>query len=246
MKRHRLDYIHVLVLTAALLYGCATQAAVTGQPPAACEETTADTQQEPSDPLAPLKERIDLLVGQLADEKYFVRVEADRELRELLCNNVNDLPHILPSLRPHLDPASDPEVEVRLKRIVKVFFLSWARTAFRDGTAESARFDVYWRKWLEKVAGHYGQEVVQMQSDRLILVPMAKITMTIYDADMRILLNQIAAIGGAEVFIAPDAKGTVSIVLRDVPWRSAFEIIVKTLNYRIMEDGHNRFCVVRP
>jgi len=122
-------------------------------------------------------------------------LEADKELRLVLCENIGDMVIILPWVRHHLDITGDPEVEVRLKRIVKQLFVSWARTALRGERAESPRFDAYWRKWLEKVAGHYGREVVQVESDRLMLVPMPKVTMTIQNADLRTVLKQIAAAG---------------------------------------------------
>jgi hypothetical protein len=246
MEWQQLLFIHVLATAAVSLHGCATQVGAKSQPlPAACEETIADIQQEHPEPLALVKERIDLLVAQLADEEYSVREEADKELRQVVCENIEDMVIILPYLRHHLDTTGDPEVEVRLKRIVRQLFASWARAAFRDERAESPRFDAYWRKWLEKVARHYGREVVQVESDWLMLVPMPKVTMTIQNANLRTVLKQIAAAGRAEVFIAPDVKGTVSIALRDVPWWTAFETVVKTLDYRVFEDGPNRLCVVR-
>jgi hypothetical protein len=246
MEWQRLLFIPVLVTTAVFLHGCATQARAVSRPPsAACEETSADTQQEQPEPLALLKERIDLLVGQLADEDFFIREETDKELRQVLCENIGDMAVILPCVRHHLDATGDPEVEVRLKRIVKVLFASWARTAFRDERAESPRFDAYWRKWLEKVAGHYGREIVQVESDRLMLAPMPKVTMTIQNADLPTVLNQLAAVGGVELSIAPDVVGTVSVTFREVPWRTALETIVKTLDYLILDESPNTLCVVR-
>ena len=56
-------------------------------------------------------------------------------------------------------------------------------------------------------------------------------------ADIKSVLTHLADYGGVNVVIAPDVKGTVTIKLADVPWRKAMDIIGRTYELAIVDDG---------
>ncbi len=55
-------------------------------------------------------------------------------------------------------------------------------------------------------------------------------------ADIRSVVNFLADYGGVNVVVAPEVKGTVTIRLNDVHWRTALEIIGRTYNLAIVEE----------
>lgn len=61
-------------------------------------------------------------------------------------------------------------------------------------------------------------------------------------ADINSVLTFLADYGGVNVVVAPEVKGTVTIKLRDVHWRSAMEIIGRTYELAVVEedDGYIR------
>ncbi len=105
---------------------------------------------------------------------------------------------------------------------------------------------VPWRKALDELAERVGGRVVQEEPNWLKIKPMPKVTLNMREADLATVLDQLAILSGANIVIAPDVKGTVSINLKDVPWRTAFDTIIKTLNYAVVEEDYSILRVVRP
>jgi len=105
---------------------------------------------------------------------------------------------------------------------------------------------VPWRKALDELSERVSGQVVQVASNWLKIEPMPKVTIKMQDADLALVLDQLATLSGANIVIAPDVKGKVSINLRNVPWRTAFDTIIKTLGYVVVEEEYNILRVVRP
>jgi type IV pilus assembly protein PilQ len=105
---------------------------------------------------------------------------------------------------------------------------------------------VPWRKALDEVAERVGGQVVQVASNWLKIEPMPKVTIKMQEADITLVLDQLATLSGANIVIAPDVTGKVSINLRNVPWRTAFDTIIKTLGYVVVEEDYNILRVVKP
>jgi type IV pilus assembly protein PilQ len=74
--------------------------------------------------------------------------------------------------------------------------------------------------------------------------------MEFQDADIKIVLELLAKQSGANIVMAADIQGKVSLSLREVPWREALETIVKTSGYVVVKadtSGANEILrVVRP
>ena len=71
----------------------------------------------------------------------------------------------------------------------------------------------------------------------------APVTIAFEDADLRKVIETIAKLGGANIVLAPEVQGTISLRLVDVAWRDALDAAVRTLGYKIVEDkGILRIC----
>lgn len=121
-----------------------------------------------------------------------------------------------------------------------------ASKELREEKVKLLLIDVPWRKALDEVAELVGGQIIQVASNWLKIVPMPKVTIKMHDADLGLVLDQLATLSGANIVVAPDVKGTVSINLKNVPWRTAFDTIIKTLGYVVVEEDYNILRVVRP
>jgi type II secretory pathway component GspD/PulD (secretin) len=109
---------------------------------------------------------------------------------------------------------------------------------------------VEWRNALTVIAKQTNCKLVEV-SDRLIrFTQPPSISMEFQDADIKIVLELLAKQSGANIVMASDVQGKVSLSLREVPWREALDTIVQTAGYTIVksdtESGNEILRVVRP
>ncbi|MBI4605421.1 MAG: hypothetical protein HY721_25940 [Planctomycetes bacterium] len=109
---------------------------------------------------------------------------------------------------------------------------------------------IEWRNALDIIARQTHCRMVEV-SDRLIrFTQPPSISMEFQDADIKIVLELLAKQSGANIVMASDVQGKVSLSLREVPWREALDTIVKTAGYVIVKeetDSANEILrVVRP
>ena len=103
-----------------------------------------------------------------------------------------------------------------------------------------------WQDVLEIVAER-AKCTVRQEGARLFIVERPpRINMEFVDADIRIVLDLIARNAGSNIVISQDVQGTITLNLRDVPWRTALDTIVKTANYAVVEEERNILRVVSP
>ncbi|MGA1779166.1 MAG: type II secretion system protein GspD [Planctomycetota bacterium] len=95
---------------------------------------------------------------------------------------------------------------------------------------------VDWRKALELIARETECTIIE-ETPRLIrFTQPPQISIEFQDADLKVVLDLLAKQSGANIVISEEVTGTVSIALRDVPWREALDAIVKTAGYVTVED----------
>jgi type IV pilus secretin PilQ/predicted competence protein len=63
-------------------------------------------------------------------------------------------------------------------------------------------------------------------------------------ADVHAVLTFLADYGGVNVVVAPEVKGTVTIKLNDVNWRTAMNIIGRTYNLAVMDEAEGYIRVL--
>ncbi len=108
---------------------------------------------------------------------------------------------------------------------------------------------VEWRKSLEVIARQTHCKIVE-ESERLIrFTQPPSISMEFQEADIQVVLELLAKQAGANILIASDVKGKVSLSLREVPWEDALQAVVKTAGFVTVktETAHTEIIrVVRP
>jgi type IV pilus assembly protein PilQ len=108
--------------------------------------------------------------------------------------------------------------------------------------------DVPWRDALDIAAEAANCVVAERAAGILAVEKPARVTYdTLGEArEVTDVINLIAKVGGANIVVAPEVAGTLSLRLTDVPWRDALDVAVKTLGYVVVEEDRGILRVVDP
>jgi type IV pilus assembly protein PilQ len=106
--------------------------------------------------------------------------------------------------------------------------------------------DVDWRQALDLVAERAGCVVVHVAPNLIRIEKPPRVHFAFQNVEIREVIDAIAKIGSANVVVAPEVKGSITIRLKDVPWRDALETAVKTLNYTVVQEERGILRVVEP
>lgn len=103
---------------------------------------------------------------------------------------------------------------------------------------------VPWREALELVAEQARCIVVESRGRVFKVEKPEPVTMSFEDEDIRKVIQAIAKKAGANVVVAPDVKGLVTLELVDRPWRDALDNVVKTLGFHVVEEERGVLRIV--
>lgn len=106
--------------------------------------------------------------------------------------------------------------------------------------------DVEWRQALNLVAEAAGCVVVEMGANVLKVEKPPRVYFAFENADIQKVIDTIAKISGANIVVAPEVQGAITLRLRDIPWRDALEATAKTLGYVVVEEDRGILRVVPP
>src|SRR5262245_33550710 len=106
--------------------------------------------------------------------------------------------------------------------------------------------EVGWRQALDLVAERAGCVVVQSGPNLLRVEKPPRVHFAFQNVDITVVIDAIAKLANANIVIAPEVKGTITIRLKDVPWKDALTTAVKTLGYTVVEEERGILRVVPP
>ncbi len=106
--------------------------------------------------------------------------------------------------------------------------------------------DVHWRQALNLVAESANCIVTEVEGGILKVEKPPHVTFAFPNTDIQTVIETIAKISGANIMVAPEVKGTITLRLKNVPWRDALEAAVKTLNFVVVEEARGILRVVPP
>ena len=70
-------------------------------------------------------------------------------------------------------------------------------------------------------------EVTEPKRKRVRRITMTRIDVDVVDADLEDVMDDIGRQVGQNILVHPDVHETVTVTLRDIPWREAVELIAK-------------------
>ncbi|MEZ5990697.1 MAG: hypothetical protein R3F30_16595 [Planctomycetota bacterium] len=106
--------------------------------------------------------------------------------------------------------------------------------------------DVHWRDLLDEAAEKAGCVVIQKGRNILKVEKPARVDFAFDKADITKVIDAISKISGANIITAPEVQGSITLRLRNVPWRDALDQIVKTLGFTVVEEDREILRVVSP
>src|SRR5688572_7501635 len=104
--------------------------------------------------------------------------------------------------------------------------------------------DVHWRHALDLVAEQAGCVVTEGPGGVLKVEDPPEVYFAFPNTDIQTVIDTIAKISGANIIVAPEVKGNITLRLKNVPWRDALEAAVKTLNFVVVEESRGILRVV--
>jgi len=104
--------------------------------------------------------------------------------------------------------------------------------------------DLHWLTALEEVA-EKAECILERVSPVLIKVDRPeRVTFSFENEDIKKVVSVIATYSGANIVVSPAVKGTITVNLKNIPWRDALEQIVKTLGYAVVEEDRDILRIV--
>lgn len=103
-----------------------------------------------------------------------------------------------------------------------------------------------WREALEVVVERAGAQIDERSANLIRIEKPPRVEFDFEDADARKVINLIAAAANANIVIGKEVEGTISLKLKDVPWRTALDTIVKTLGYAVVQEERGILRIVDP
>jgi type IV pilus assembly protein PilQ len=104
--------------------------------------------------------------------------------------------------------------------------------------------DVHWRQALTLVAEQAGCVVTEGDGGVLKVEKPPRVYFAFENTDIQKVIDTIAKISGANIVVAPDVKGTITVRLKNIPWRDALDAAVKTLGFVVVEEDRGILRVV--
>ena len=109
--------------------------------------------------------------------------------------------------------------------------------------------NVTWQEAVESISSKYDL-VIEKKSPRVwVLTRPPKVSMSFQDASLPVVLEAIARAADVNIIMAGDVAGSgkrLSMTLKGVPWRYAFDVVVKTVDLAWVEQEYNIIRIVSP
>lgn len=104
--------------------------------------------------------------------------------------------------------------------------------------------DVPWRQALTLVAEQAGCIVTEAEGGVLKVEKPPRVYFAFENTDIQKVIDTISKISGANIVVAPEVKGTITVRLKNIPWRDALDAVVKTLGFVVVQEDFGILRVV--
>jgi type IV pilus assembly protein PilQ len=73
-----------------------------------------------------------------------------------------------------------------------------------------------------------------------------RLTFNFRDADIKVVIDMIARVSGANIIVSPDVKGQITLSINNVPWNEVLNAVVKTLNFTTVRENFGIIRIIHP
>jgi type IV pilus assembly protein PilQ len=88
---------------------------------------------------------------------------------------------------------------------------------------------------------------MEMLSGSLIMLSRPpRLTFNFRDADIKVVIDMIARVSGANIIVSPDVKGQITMSINNVPWNEVLSAVVRTLNFTTVKEAFGIIRIIHP
>ncbi|HZE99642.1 MAG TPA: secretin N-terminal domain-containing protein [Planctomycetota bacterium] len=73
-----------------------------------------------------------------------------------------------------------------------------------------------------------------------------RLTFNFRDADIKVVIDMIARVSGANIIVSPDVKGQITLSINNVPWSEVLSAVVRTLNFTTVKEAFGIIRIIHP
>jgi len=73
-----------------------------------------------------------------------------------------------------------------------------------------------------------------------------RLTFNFRDADIKVVIDMIARVSGANIIVSPDVKGQITLSINNVPWNDVLDSVVRTLNFTTVKEAFGIIRIIHP
>lgn len=73
-----------------------------------------------------------------------------------------------------------------------------------------------------------------------------RLTFNFRDADIKVVIDMIARVSGANIIVSPDVKGQITLSINNVPWHDVLDAVVRTLNFTTVKEAFGIIRIIHP
>jgi type IV pilus assembly protein PilQ len=100
------------------------------------------------------------------------------------------------------------------------------------------------RKALEAFAKIAELSIDDVSLSLIVLSRPPRLTFNFRDADIKVVIDMIARVSGANIIVSPDVKGSITLSINNVPWNEVLSSVVKTLGYITVRENFDIIRVI--
>jgi len=102
------------------------------------------------------------------------------------------------------------------------------------------------RKALESFARKGELSIEDLSLTLIGLSRPPRLTFNFRDADIKVVIDMIARVSGANLIVSPDVKGSITLSINNVPWNEVLEAVVKTLGFITVKESFGIIRIIHP
>src|SRR6185436_14518004 len=73
-----------------------------------------------------------------------------------------------------------------------------------------------------------------------------RLTFNFRDADIKVVIDMIARVSGANIIASPDVNGQITLSINNVPWNEVLDAVVRTLNFTTVKEAFGIIRIIHP
>jgi type IV pilus assembly protein PilQ len=102
------------------------------------------------------------------------------------------------------------------------------------------------RKALEAFAQIAELSIEDVSGTLIMISRPPRLTFNFRDADVKVVIDMIARVSGANIIVSPEVKGSITLSINNVPWNDVLEAVVMTLGFVTVKEKFGILRVIHP